>query len=78
MQNTPPVYPALTDSYLDNVALFDRILRVDGVRVHTGYDLSYEIMFNGYKPVDVVVIRDGKQILIPDICFPTGEEQGIE
>ena len=29
MKNTPPVYPALTDSYLDNVALFDRILRVE-------------------------------------------------
>ena len=29
MQNTPPAYPALTDSYLDNVALFDRILRVE-------------------------------------------------
>ena len=29
MQNTPPVYPALTDSYPDNVALLDRILRVE-------------------------------------------------
>ena len=29
MQNTPPAYPALTDSYLDNVALLDRILRVE-------------------------------------------------
>ncbi len=29
MQNTPPAYPALTDSYQDNVALFDRILRVE-------------------------------------------------
>lgn len=29
MQNTPPTYPALTDSYQDNVALLDRILRVE-------------------------------------------------
>ena len=29
MQNTPPAYPALTDSYQDNVAIFDRILRVE-------------------------------------------------
>lgn len=64
-------------SYVSGLELGDEILSVDGVKVHTGYDLSYEIMFNGYKPVDVVVIRDGKQILIPDICFPTGEEQGI-
>ena len=64
-------------SYVSGLELGDEILSGDGVKVHTGYDLSYEIMFNGYKPVDVVVIRDGKQILIPDICFPTGEEQGI-
>ncbi|MBR6782125.1 MAG: spore germination protein [Clostridia bacterium] len=29
MQNTSPAYPALTDSYQDNVALLDAILRVD-------------------------------------------------
>ena len=29
MQNTPPAYPALTDSYQGNVALLDSILRVD-------------------------------------------------
>ncbi|MBP3666642.1 MAG: spore germination protein [Clostridia bacterium] len=29
MQNTPSRYPALTDSYSDNVALLDRILRVE-------------------------------------------------
>ena len=29
MQNIPPVYSALTDSYLDNVDLLDRILRVE-------------------------------------------------
>ena len=29
MSNTPPAYPALTDSYSDNVALLDSILRVE-------------------------------------------------
>ena len=37
-------------SYVTGLETGDRILSVDGVRVHTGYDLSYEIMFNGYKP----------------------------
>ena len=64
-------------SYVSGLELGDEILSVDGVKVHTGYDLSYEIMFNGYKPVDVVVMRDGKKVLIPDVRFPTGEEQGI-
>ena len=65
-------------SYVTGLETGDKILRVDGVRVHTGYDLSYEIMFNGYKPVDVVVERDGKEILIPQVVFPSGIEDGIE
>ncbi len=64
-------------SYVSGLELGDRIISIDGVRVHTGYDLSYEIMFNGYKPVDLVVERNGQTILIPDVRFPTGEEQGI-
>ena len=65
-------------SYVTGLETGDKILRVDGVRVHTGYDLSYEIMFNGYKPVDEVVERDGKEILIPQVVFPSGIEDGIE
>ena len=64
-------------SYVSGLELGDEIVSIDGVKVHTGYDLSYEIMFNGYKPVEVVVIRDGQKVLIPDVRFPTGEEQGI-
>ena len=65
-------------SYVTGLETGDRILRVDGVRVHTGYDLSYEIMFNGYKPVDVLVERDGQELLIPNVMFPSGVEDGIE
>ena len=64
-------------SYVSGLELGDRIISIDGVKVHTGYDLSYEIMFNGYQPVDVIVERDGQKLLIPDVRFPTGEEQGI-
>ena len=56
----------------------DTILKIDGVKVHSGYDLSYEIMFNAYKPVDVTIIRDGQTLLIPNVRFPSGIEQGIE
>ena len=65
-------------SYVTGLETGDRIISVDGVGVHTGYDLSYEIMFNGYKPVDVVVERNGKEILIPQVVFPSGMEDGIE
>ena len=65
-------------SYVSGMEMGDRILSVGGVKVHTGYDLSYEIMFNGYKPIDVVVERNGKQILLEDVRFPSGVEQGVE
>lgn len=65
-------------SYVSGMEAGDRIVSVGGVKVHTGYDLSYEIMFNGYKPIDVVVERDGKQILLEDVRFPSGVEQGVE
>lgn len=65
-------------SYVTGLEAGDRILRVDGTKVHTGYDLSYEIMFNGYQPVDVLVERDGQELLIPHVMFPSGIEDGIE
>ncbi len=65
-------------SNLTGLEVGDHILEIDGVKVHTGYDLSYEIMFNAYKPVDVLVERNGERFLLPDVYFPTGEEDGIQ
>lgn len=65
-------------SYVTGLEKGDKILRVDGVRVHTGYDLSYEIMFKGYRPLDLVVEREGKELLVPQVVFPSGVEEGVE
>ncbi len=54
----------------------DTVIRVDGVRVHTGNELVYEIMNSGFEPVDIVVIRDGKEILLKNVTFPTEENSG--
>jgi regulator of sigma E protease len=48
----------------------DRIVRVGKVRVHTGYDLAYEIMNQGSRPVDLTVIRQGEKIMLRDVLFP--------
>ncbi len=55
----------------------DEILSVDGVRVHTGYDLTYEITNSGYKPVDLVVLRDGERVLLRDVRFPVTQSGGV-
>lgn len=54
----------------------DTIVAIDGKRVRYADDLSYEVMRRAYAPVDVTVIRDGEQIVLNDVVFPTGTEQG--
>ena len=67
-----------SSSHFTGLEVGDRIISVDGTHVHTGYDLSYEIMFNAYKPVDIVVERNGQKVTVPDVRFPSGVEDGIE
>ena len=55
----------------------DKIVTVDGTPVFTGSDAAYEIMNQGYEPIDVTVIRDGKRVTLRDVRFPTFTEQGV-
>ena len=57
--------------------IYDEIIEVDGYNVHTSNDLSYEIMRNGYKPVDLTVMRNGKEIVIKDVVFPQIVSEGV-
>lgn len=54
----------------------DTVIRVDGVRVHTGNELVYEIMNNGYEEIDLVVIRNGEEVTLNNVSFPTEENSG--
>ncbi len=56
--------------------LGDEIIKVDGKRVRIADELSYEIMRRGNEPIDITVIRDGEQITLYDVVFPTDEESG--
>ena len=55
----------------------DKIVAVEGVKTHTGNEVVYEITYQGDKPLDITVIRDGKKIVIEDVVFPTVEENGV-
>lgn len=55
----------------------DTILRVNGERVHTGHELVYDIMHMGFEPVDLLVERNGEEILLADVVFPTVAEEGL-
>ncbi len=55
----------------------DRVIKVDGVGIHTGNELVYEILNQGYEPIDIVVIRNGEKITLENVVFPTEETSGV-
>ena len=55
----------------------DEIVAIDGKRVYMLDELSYEIMRRGTTPVDLTVIRDGVEVVLPDVVFPGASESGI-
>lgn len=57
--------------------LDDEIISVENTKVSTVDELSYAIMMNGSKPVDIMVLRDGKEHLVEDVAFPTQEKDGF-
>ncbi len=59
------------------LAVGDRIIKVGNVSVHTGNELSYEIMNQGYEAVDITVVRDGEEHVLGDIVFYSTTEQGV-
>ncbi len=54
----------------------DEVIKVGSVSIHTGNELSYEIMNQGYKSLSLTVIRDGEKIVLNDVAFGTFEESG--
>lgn len=58
------------------LAVGDEIIKIDGKRVNYLDELSYEIMRRGNEPVDVTVIRNGEELTLPDVVFPTDTQQG--
>ena len=55
----------------------DTVVMVEGVPVHTGNELVYEIMNNGYEPIDLVVRREGKTVVLKDVVFPVETQSGV-
>ena len=64
-------------SNLSGLQINDEIIEINGYNVHTASDLSYEIMRNGYEPIEVTVIRDGNEITLSDVKFPQMNSQGV-
>ncbi len=54
----------------------DEILKINNTSVGFLDELSYTIMREGNEPCDILVLREGKEILIEDVVFPTATGSG--
>ncbi len=55
----------------------DTIIRIENKRTYNAYDVSYEIMRKGVKPIDVTVLRDGNTVVLEDVQFPVSDTDGV-
>ncbi len=55
----------------------DVVVKVNHTAIHTYDELRYEIVNQGYAPIDLTVMRDGKQEVLENVSFPTAEENGV-
>ena len=72
------VESSISDKCENPLMTGDEIIKVNGVSVHTGNEVDYEIRNNGYEPLDITVIRNGEKITLNDVVFPTTEIQGVK
>jgi len=71
------VETSISDKCAEPLISGDKVIKVNNVRIHTGNELDYEIINQGYEPVDLTVIRNGEKIVLHDVVFPTEETQGV-
>ncbi len=55
----------------------DEIIKVNGVRVRTHYNLFYEISMQGYQPIELTVIRNGESMILEGVKVPNQVEKGV-
>lgn len=64
-------------SELSGLMIGDEIIKVNGTRVHTAHELSYEIMNQGYRAMSLTVIRNGERLVLNDIIVPSYVDSGV-
>lgn len=64
-------------SETNGLCIYDEIIKINGSRVHTANELAYEIQRNGYKPVEITVLRNGEKIVLENVVFPQTVLEGV-
>ena len=64
-------------SHLYGLQVGDTVTHVEGVRVHTGNELVYEVLNEGYRPLDLTVRRGEETLVLEDVIFPGLVSEGV-
>ncbi len=67
-------FPEGATSVSSGLQAGDRVVKVGDSSVHTLYDLNYEISEQGYRPLSVVVEREGEKVTLENVTFPVAVE----
>lgn len=66
---------SVSDQY--GLQINDKIIEVNGKTIHCFSDMSYMIVSDGIEPVDITVLRDGKEVKLEGVCFGVETDDGI-
>ncbi len=66
---------SVSDDY--GLMVNDKIIEVNGKKIYCYQDMSYKIVSDGIEPLDIVVLRDGNEVVLEDVCFGTMTDSGI-
>ena len=75
--NHPQGATSVQTETADGLMADDEILEINGKKVHVFYDMNYKISRYGTEPVDITVLRNGKEVLLKNVVFPVRTEQGV-
>lgn len=71
------VYVGEPSNTAEKFMVGDKIVKINGKRVHVVDELVYTIAFEGTKPATVTVIRNGETVVLENVHFPKYENSGI-
>lgn len=66
---------SVSDKY--GLQVNDEIIRVNGKKIHCYSDLSYKIISDGIEPIDIIVLRNGEEVYLDNVCFGKETDEGI-
>lgn len=56
----------------------DEILKIGSHNIYTTSDVSYYVLHDGIKPVDITVLRNGEKKVLKDVTFGMQNEHGVD